>query len=59
MPLYRWHCLATCPLRVTAMIGHFGLYLETRCADLPEVVRTTIAAAMHFVAASTVAIAVV
>lgn len=41
------------------MIGHLGLYLASKWADLPEVVITMIALARHFSDASTAAIAVV
>jgi hypothetical protein len=41
------------------MIGLRGRYLEMRCAEWPEVVRTTMAAALLLLAASTAAIAVV
>lgn len=57
MPRYKWHCLAVCGYRVTAMIGHFGLYLEIRWADLPLVVMTIIADDATLADASTVAIA--
>jgi len=41
------------------MIGLRGRYLEMRCAEWPDVVRTTMAAALLLLAASTAAIAVV
>lgn len=41
------------------MIGLRGRYLEIRCAERPEVVRTTMAAALLLLAASTAAMAVV
>lgn len=57
--LYTWHCLAVKEFLVTAMMGHLGLYLERRWADLPVVVITIIAAAKHLAEASTAAIATV
>lgn len=53
MALYKWLWRAVWELRVTAMTGHLGLYLEMRWADLPEVVITIIAAARLLADAST------
>jgi len=41
------------------MIGQRGRYFEMLCAEWPEVVRTTMAAALLLLAASTAVIAIV
>uniref|UniRef100_A0A224Y1J8 Secreted protein n=1 Tax=Panstrongylus lignarius TaxID=156445 RepID=A0A224Y1J8_9HEMI len=58
MALYKCACLATCICLVTAIIGQRGRYLAIRCADLPVVVITKIAAARALAEASTAAIAI-
>ena len=40
-------------------MGQWGLYLDTMCEVVPEVVSTTMAAALHLYDASTALIAVV
>ena len=57
-PRHKCICLAAVALRVKPMIGHRGRYLDTRCAEYPDVVKTIIADAWLWNEASTAAIAI-